>query len=193
MKVDALFVKLPLNIGVLLMVSFQKAPLFRVTSPLNECDLAVVEKFMVPVILVAPRTVSEFTVVRLPVPEIVNEPNVTAPPALIDNVAPLFTVTEQAEVCVIGEVMVTKLLPVVAIITISPLAGIVFPTQVPFVLHEPPVALLVIVAPKELLRDKNERIVINKTVLTRTFNLTDLKCMLFFYLIALQRYFGQKN
>ena len=98
MNVEALFVKLPPNVGVLLIVSFQKAPLFRVTSPLNECDLGVGEKFIVPVILVAPRTVSVFTVVKLPVPEIVDEPNVTKPAALIDNVAPLFTVTEPAEV-----------------------------------------------------------------------------------------------
>ena len=62
------------------------------------------------------------------------------------SIAPLFMVTEPVAVCVILTVILTLLAPVVAIITASPRAGTIPPTQVVPVAHAPPVAVLVIVA-----------------------------------------------
>jgi hypothetical protein len=86
-----------------------------------------------------------------------------------------------------------------SIVTISPATGTLAPEPPPdFVDQEEvefqlPDATEKRLAPKELLRPENEIIVINKIVLNSTFNLTDMKCILIFYLIALQRYYGQKN
>ena len=96
-KVVALFVKLPLKVGVLATVSFHTAPLLSVTSPVNTSARTVVCRFTVPVIFVAPSIVRTREQLNIPVLLIVNAPKVTLA-AVAVSMAPLLIVTDPAAV-----------------------------------------------------------------------------------------------
>jgi hypothetical protein len=74
-----------------------------------------------------------------------NNPKTIVPP-LVVRMTPLLTVTEPDAVWVKLAVIVTLPVPVVAIITVSPVAGTLPPIQVDLVDQVPPAAVLVIVA-----------------------------------------------
>ncbi len=130
------------------LVSSQTAPALRVTAPVNVIVRAVVPvapKLILPVMVVAPSIVVVRLMVMVPPLLTVKAPK-TRVPELMVSLAPLFTVTEPAAVCVIEVVILTDPVPVVAIITVSPVAGATPPTHVEPVDQVPPVAVLVIVA-----------------------------------------------
>jgi hypothetical protein len=110
-------------------------------------DVLVEPKLILPLIVVVPKIVVFLLTVRVPPLATVTEPNVTVTPVeAIFNIEPAFTVTEPAAVWVILAAILTELAPVVAIITLSPVAGTTPPTHVEAVAHAPPVAVLVMVA-----------------------------------------------
>jgi hypothetical protein len=81
---------------------------------------------------------------RLMVPLLLMDPVAVNVLVFNDNVAPAFTVTPAT---VVVAPTVTWLAPVVAIMTLSVVAGATPPTQVDPVAYVPPVAVLVRVAP----------------------------------------------
>ena len=89
-KVVALLTKLPLKVGVLATVSFHQAPALRVTSPVNMLARAVVERFIVPVIDVAPDTVRTREQVKVPPLSIVSATKVTVVPLVVAVRVPPF-------------------------------------------------------------------------------------------------------
>lgn len=167
-KVVALFVRLLAKENVAaapVVVSFQTAPLLRVTAPLKVMVRAVVleePKLIVPLIEVAPITIIDLYIVTVPPGFIVSAPKIKVPPEVV-SVAPLFTVTDPAAVWLMLAPMVTALAPVVAMITASPTPGTTPPTQVDAVAHVPPVVVDVIVAAKTLAEKK-----LNNKIMTKT-------------------------
>ena len=130
------------------LVSSQTAPEFKVIELLKLIVLAVLlldPKLILPVIFVAPRIVVLRLMVIFPPLLTINAPKVIVPPFKLSN-APVFKVTEPTEVWVTEPVMFTAPVPVVAMITVSPVAGTTPPIQVEAVDHVPPVVVLVIVA-----------------------------------------------
>ena len=132
-KVVALFVKLPANAMVGLLLSFQTAPLFRVTSVVNVFVPVELVKFIVPVMDVTP----VFTV-RVIFPILRVDPEFIVRPAQV-AFAPI----------------VTEFAPVVAITTSSVEAGGVPPTQVEPVAHVPPDVVLVRVTACTIVAENN--------------------------------------
>ena len=123
-KVVALLTKLPAKVGVLAAILFQTAPELSVTSPVNTCVRAVVWRFIVPVIDVAPSTAKIREVLRVPPLAIVSAPKVMVVPVVVAvSEPPLLIVTDPAAVCVTVASTVTAW----AIITASPVPGTVPP------------------------------------------------------------------
>lgn len=153
------FAKFPENVKSPVPVKFI-IPLF-VKLPVPDCVIIPVVrlmvpsfvKFEVPVWVIPP-------VVMLIVPRLLTIPFTVNVFAFGANMEPRSTVIPAQ---VAGLVKVTVLVPVVAITTISVDVGTTLPTQVFFVVHVPPLAVLVIVAAFNTVTKCNNAI--NKTSL----------------------------
>jgi len=149
--------------------SVQTAPLFNVTSPLNIIARAVVlvEAIRIlPEMLVAPNMVMARDKLKIAPLLIVNAPNVVPFTLFVVmlSIAPELMVTEPADVCTTAAVKLTEDVPVVAMITASPVAGITPPTQVVVVFQAPPAVVDVMVAAFDCLETKKAQKKIKRMV-----------------------------